>query len=248
MKNYYHIFKRKLADYCYKSPVVISNTSKIVSFSFDDVPQSAFENAGEILAKHTINGTFYICLGFLQDDNKEGLYTEKNIKDCVNAGNEIGCHTFSHFHFFNTTDRQFIINDLKKNRETFDKLNLGVTLKNFSFPFGEQTRLAKKCAATAYHSCRGIDHGINSVNTDLNNLKAVKLYEGKHSLIQIDDILADFNRKGGWLIFYTHDVQKDFTQYGCSPAYFESVVKKCIDFGFSIKTIEQALNTIKSGK
>lgn len=248
MKKYINIFKKKIADYSVISPLEIDKNPRIISFTFDDVPESAFDNAGKILDKYKVNGTFYICLSFLKGNNPNGFYSESNLSDCIKAGNELGCHTFSHFHFFNTTDKQFILNDLEKNRREFGKLNLGVTLKNFSYPFGEQTRLAKQCASSVYASCRGIDHGINSGKSDLNNLKAIKLYEGKHSLQQIDKILNDFSKNGGWLIFYTHDVQEDFSQYGCSPEYFEAVVKNCIEYGFSIRTVEQALTFLEKEK
>ncbi|HLU84342.1 MAG TPA: hypothetical protein VKZ45_02620, partial [Vicingaceae bacterium] len=79
---------------------------------------------------------------------------------------------------------------------------------------------------------------------DLHNLKAVKLYENLYSIDKLFSILEDLDKSGGWLIFYTHDVKPDFSQYGCSPEYFERVVQKCKDLNIDIKTIRDGVENL----
>lgn len=244
MKKYINKIRRKIADISYKCIGIISNDKKLVTFTFDDVPKSTFENGGRILKKHNLSGTFYVAFSLMENADSEGLFTSRNIEDCFKSGNEIACHTFSHFHFFKTKSGKFISNDLAKNSSEFKKLNLDTTLQNFSYPFGEQTRLAKKHVSKKYTTCRGVDSGVNVGKVDFHNLKAIQLYESKNSLLKIDDIISDFNIKGGWLIFYTHDIQDNYSTHGCSPAYFTAVVEKVIKSGFEIKNISQVTDIL----
>jgi peptidoglycan/xylan/chitin deacetylase (PgdA/CDA1 family) len=244
MKKYINKVRRKIADISYNFYNIIDSSKKLVTFTFDDVPKSTFKNAGEILKKYNVNGTFYVALSLMEKTDSEGLFTRKNIEDCFKSGNELGCHTFSHFHFFNTADNQFIASDLAKNSSEFKKLNLDTTLRNFSYPFGEQTRIAKKHVSKLYLTCRGVDSGVNVGKVDLNNLRAIKLFERKNSLEKIEKIISDFRNKGGWLIFYTHDIQDNYSKSGCSPAYFEAVVEKVIKSGFEIKNVSQVTDML----
>jgi peptidoglycan/xylan/chitin deacetylase (PgdA/CDA1 family) len=239
MKKYINKVRRKVADISYNFYGTINSCKKLVTFTFDDVPKSAFENAGKILSKYNLNGTFYVALAFMNKSDSDGLFTSKDIENCFKSGNELACHTYSHFSFFETNNNQFIANDLAKNHSEFKKLNLDTTLRNFSYPYGEQTRLAKKHVSKLYTTCRGIDLGMNVGKIDFNNLKAIQLYESRNSLPNIDKIIYNFKNKGGWLIFYTHDVQDDYSAFGCSPAYFEAVVEKVIMADFEIKNVSQ---------
>ena len=68
-----------------------------MSFTFDDVPDSAYATGATVLDEYGIRGTFYIASGtcgaidthwrVIDHDQVPALYT---------AGHEIGCHTFSH--------------------------------------------------------------------------------------------------------------------------------------------------------
>jgi len=241
MKKHINIFRKKLADVSFQFPFAIKSDVKIITFTFDDVPASAFENAVKILSKYNVNGTFYVALSLMKN---ERLFTKKDLENCLNSGNELACHTYSHFSFYEATSYQSVADDLAKNQSEFKKLNLNTSLCNFSYPYGEQTRMVKKQVSKLYTTCRGIDPGINSGKVDLNNLKAIQLYEDKNSLKKIEKMISDFKETGGWLIFYTHDVQDNFSKHGCSPAYFEAVVKKVIQLEIEIKSINQVINTL----
>jgi hypothetical protein len=49
---------------------------------------------------------------------------------------------------------------------------------------------------------------------------------------------------GGWLIFSTHDIDPNPTRYGCTPAFFEKVVKSSLRSGSRILTMSSALGAI----
>jgi hypothetical protein len=118
--------------------------------------------------------------------------------------------------------------------------------ENFSYPFGAQTRSIKQFASTRFRSARGIGEGVNRGVADLFNLRTVKLYEKKHPLGYLFNRIDELEKNGGWLVLYTHDVDDAFTDWGCSPAYFEAVVQECAKRGIRVATINDALDLIEN--
>jgi peptidoglycan/xylan/chitin deacetylase (PgdA/CDA1 family) len=245
MNKYINKVNNKLSNFLNKKSGVVSNEHKIISFTFDDAPSSAFQCGGDILTKKGVNGTYYVALSFMgdeQDDDK--LFTRDTLVRCIEQGNEVGCHTFGHTSAFNVTASEYL-SDIELNLKEVRRHNLNAPFKNFSYPFGEITPKVKKKILGLFRSYRGIRHGVNVGDIDLGNLKSVRLYEKTHSLEEIKGVLAEFNKSGGWLIFYTHDVEDNFSEYGCSPSYFENAVKMSLDSGAKIMTINEALDVMK---
>ena len=239
-----NIIRRGLAHRCHKKKIRVDN-QKIVSFTFDDAYHSAFENGGAILKKYNSNGTFYVSMSFMNRISEKSLFSKEELRRCVNDGHEIGGHTFTHFSAYDV-DRDKLVEDTERNRNEFSKLNLGVEMENFAYPCGHQVRMVKKYMGEIYKTNRGTSSGVNSGNVDLNNLKAVKLYEDRYSLSDIFSLLEKLKKTGGWLIFYTHDVKLGYSKMGCSPKYFEEVVKRTVDLKLPIKNIKDALLSCQS--
>jgi len=246
MKKYINTVKKLIADRYVTSSAMVSSKVKQVSFTFDDVPHSAFQNAQPILDKFQCKGTFYISLSFLDTDHEnENFYCKKDLVECHSNGHELGCHTYNHIHFYQNSNSSFIEKNINLNQVKLNALGINENFENFSYPYGEQTKKSKKIVSKFYKTCRGIDPGINQNKIDLHNLKAIKLYESLYSIEKIFSILDDFNKSGGWLIFYTHDVQSDFSYCGCSPEYFEKIVQKCKDQNIDVLSIKDGVKNLR---
>ncbi|MEL6633324.1 MAG: polysaccharide deacetylase family protein [Bacteroidota bacterium] len=244
MQKYIRTAQRKLTDLTHTNFHTVPADRKIVTFTFDDVPASAFEQAAPILDQHGIQGTFYIAMTFMEGHGPETMYNLDHLKAIDAKGHEIASHTYDHFHFYQAKDAAYIAQDLDKNTAEFARLGIDQQLLNFSYPFGEQTTLAKKNTHIRFQSSRGIDRGINQGKTDFNNLKAIQLYEGKYPISSMEALLDEFDKEGGWLIFYTHDVEENYSKYGCSPSYFEQAVKLCVDRSFEMKTVAEVVKEL----
>lgn len=247
----YRINKRA-TYYLLRNVQIISPRRKIVTFTFDDAPLSAFKNGGDILIKHEKKGTFYLSLSFLKGQTNSNWYFNiDDLRTCISQGHELGCHTYDHLYFKQVNDYNQILEDALKNQTVLEESGLGVKFENFAYPFGAQTYNAKKVVSGFYNTCRGIYYGknlskgVNVGKADLNNLLAINLYEEFNKLSNIYSLLEEFSNNGGWLIFYTHDVNEDYSQYGCSPDFFESVLIKCIDLGLEVKNTKEALIELK---
>ena len=244
MRRYLKFIRRKWATISFAKKTYVKLDRPVISFTFDDAPVSAFLNGGSILSKFGVGGTYYIALSLMNGPDPETRFTTEHLKKALAQHNELGCHTYSHMDLSKTLS-SIGIADIQKNQEVATALVPGLELKNFSYPFGAQTLPMKKFASTQFRSARGIEEGINVDTVDLCNLKTVKLYEGKHTLDYIFEKISEAERTNGWLIFYTHDVEDKFTDWGCSPRYFESVVHECLKRGIRVATVNDALNLIE---
>lgn len=94
-------------------------------------------------------------------------------------------------------------------------------------------------------SCRGIRGGINAPFADLNLLKANRIYSKSFNLAAMHSLIQENQRMRGWLIFYSHDVRENPSDYGCTPEQLESVVHAAFESGATILTVAQAIAAIQ---
>ncbi len=244
MKGIANKVRKRLGINFHRKPFEIPPSFKAITFTFDDAPISAFSTAGTILKNHNIQATYYIALSFLESPVVKEYFDIATLTDCLADGHELACHTYDHFHFFDepyTEARK----DIEKNLAHLKKYFPNQTFQNFSYPFGEQTKSARNITKNRFRSARSIEYGVNLGNCDLNGLKTIPLYEKRFHVSEQVALIKQHQASGGWLIFYTHDVQKNYSKYGCSPEYFDEIVEACMNSGTEIINIKSALNKLQ---
>lgn len=213
----------------------------IVSFTFDDFPQSALQLGGSILKSYGVRGTYYAAMGLMNQVNNLGRqFSAEDLAHCLQDGHELGSHTFDHLSCRSVPYRDFQTNILN-GVEAVNQLTGNGLSHQFSYPYGHVTFLAKRWISNNFSSCRGIYPGINDSPIDLNLLKANSLYSHSFDLDVIKHLFEVNERSKGWLIFYTHDVSENPSPFGCKPREFESVVKLAIKRHVPIVTVGQAI-------
>ena len=86
---------RRAARHHRSKPFAMRNTAPLVSFTFDDVPASAYTNGAAILEDHGLRGTFYIASGTLGETDTDWRVIDRDqVRALHDRGHEIGCHTF----------------------------------------------------------------------------------------------------------------------------------------------------------
>ena len=245
MTKYIKYIKRKWANVSFARHITVRLDRCVVTFTFDDVPVSAFENGRAILTRYGFMGTFYLALSFMDGREAENRFTLQDMKKALIEQHELACHTRGHIDLSQTRFEDSV-RDIEQNQEQLMDLLPGNRFKNFSYPFGAQTRAVKKYLSEHYRSARGIGHGLNVGETDLYNLKTVKLYENRMPLEEIFRLMDEAAEQRAWLVFYTHDVADEPSEYGCSPAYFEAVVAECARRQLDVLTVDKALDLIES--
>lgn len=216
---------RRAARYHRSKPFAMRNTAPLVSFTFDDVPASAYTNGAAILEDRGLRGTFYIASGILGETDADWRVINRDqVRALHERGHEIACHTFSHVNV-DALDAEALNEECRRNQAALRELCGGAETTNFCYPFGRVSLPRKLELETRYNSCRGIYEGINSGTVDLSLLRVIELYDRTLTREKLRRVLRETRERNGWLIFYTHDVADEPSWIGCSPRVMRATVE-----------------------
>ena len=260
---YFARARRRLAteatQFLFRRTLDVRTAFPIISFTFDDFPRSAFLEAGTILKRYGAAGTYYASLGLMGKKSDLGqMYEADDLKELVDLGHELGCHTFGHCHSWNTRsdlyDRAIV-----ENREALAQVLPGVSFQTFAYPHSAPRLAVKKVTAKYFRCCRGggLTPGryfhrhtaggqtFNWGTTDLNFLCAFFLEKSRDNPEAVKRLIDQNARSNGWLIFATHDVCPNPSPFGCTPEFFEQVVEWSSASGARILSVVEALDKIQ---
>jgi peptidoglycan/xylan/chitin deacetylase (PgdA/CDA1 family) len=215
----------------------------LVSFTFDDVPDTALTHGAGILEKYAARGTFYISGGLAGSvEPRRRLIDAEGCTELFRRGHEIGCHTFSHNRI-----RKFgrdLGADLDRSARFLREIGITRPATNFAFPYNAAWPLARNTLADRFETCRGAGEAINRGLVDPLMLKAVEIRQPEDHALDLTGWIDDVATDPGWLIFFTHDIAEEPTPYGCTPATFDHLVRHCIEKGCRIVTVEAAVREL----
>ncbi len=232
---------RRGARHLGSKPLVMRNTAPLVSFTFDDVPDSAYTNGAAILEQHGVRGTFYVASGICGSrDTHWRLIDPAQIRALHDAGHEIGCHTFSHVGV-EDLDARKMAEECTQNQRRLLELCPGIALTNFCYPFGRASLPRKLQLQKRFDSCRGIYEGINAGVADLGMLRMIALYDRTLTSEKLRRALRETRERNGWLIFATHDVADPPSWIGCAPRLLRETVAAVLAENMPCLPIRDAL-------
>lgn len=241
-------YKRNAARLLFRRPLAIRTEVPLISFTFDDFPRSAFLAGGVLLHRYGVAGTYYAALGLLGTEGPSGpLCTLDDLKALVAQGHELGCHTFSHCHSWDTEPASFE-KSIIQNRVTLTKLVPGAEFKSLSYPISEPRPLTKRTTARHFICCRGGGQTFNVGTADLNQLSGYFLEKSRDKIQDAKSIIDENRDARGWLIFATHDISQNPSPFGCTPEFFEDVLQYAANSGARILPVVRALEVIRSSK
>jgi peptidoglycan/xylan/chitin deacetylase (PgdA/CDA1 family) len=221
----------------------IAATKPIVSFTFDDVPDTALINGARILEAHNARGTFYAAGGLSGVKEAERtLLAAEGYGELAARGHEVACHTFSHMSLRTLSPRR-LAEDLDRNARFLAGVPGSVAARNFAFPYCVAAPQARRVLARRFRSCRGGDPGINRIAIDRGYLRAVEIRR-ETSIATLMAWIDDLAGEPGWLIFFSHDVSPDPTIFGCMPATMDRLLGHAGTLGCKVMTVDAALNEL----
>lgn len=219
----------------------------LVSFTFDDILESACTVGAPILEDADVRGTFYGAGNICKDWAGPPLASSEQYVALHRHGHEIACHTFSHQPVANF-GRSSLSEDLGRNRAHFTALDPGIALTNFAYPFNTTSLRAKWQLERHFETCRGGVPGINVGVIDLGFLRAVELAD---DFIDRDAIRAWITRgirECGWLIFFSHGIAERPEPWGCHPSLLQFAVEEARGQGARIVPVREALLCAAGGQ
>lgn len=217
-------------------PAVARFEKPVISVTFDDFPKSAVRQGAALLEGVGGRGTFYAAAAFCGQTTQYGaMFDGDDVRRLLDAGHEIGCHTFSHGDpSVDTTDA--VLADMVRNADALGAMGMEERLVSFAYPYGAATGALKKQLPSRFTSARGAEAGIAHGRIDLAQLPSNPLY-GDDALKRCLKLVELARRKHGWVIFYAHDVGARPTAWGASTATLERVLMSAFVAGFEIAPV-----------
>ena len=227
-----------------RRPFSIRTETPLISFTFDDFPRSALLTGGAILHSSGLAGTYYASLGLMGRQIATGpIFLAEDLRVLFEQGHELGCHTFSHCDSWTTKPSEFE-DAIVQNQKALHDIAPGASFKTFSYPISVPRAQTKRRASEHFAACRCGGQAFNTGVTDLNYLSAFFLEKSRNNPEAVKNLIDQNHRARGWLIFATHDVRDDPTPFGCTPAFFEEIVKYSVQSGTEILPVFKAFETL----
>jgi peptidoglycan/xylan/chitin deacetylase (PgdA/CDA1 family) len=239
--NFKARISNRLARHVHSAPLRLTGTGPMVSFTFDDVPESAASIGAPMLEEYGARATFYISGGLV--GRWSGYWNGIAPDDIValhRSGHEIACHTFSHRQAIEL-DASAMADELDQNRRYFAGLDPTIRLQNFAYPYGLASVSRKGQLRDVFRSARSILPGVNCNIIDLQLLRATPLIEMHIDGKGVDNAFDEAAKTNGWLIFYGHDVVAKPSPYGCTPQLLRRALKAAASRNIPVVTVAEAL-------
>ena len=245
MRNRYRMLT---VDLLARRSFPMPHAAPFISFTFDDFPRSAYTAGGKILKNYGLAGTYYVSLGMLNRKSDPGEIADiEMLGNVVSDGHELGCHTYSHPNPWEATPGLFE-SSILENRRAFSDLFPGSDFHTFAYPYGVATPRTKRIAGKYFACCRGGRQSFNSGRIDLNYLNACFIdARKKESRSSVKSLISGNREAKGWLIFVTHHVAEDPSPYGCTPDFFEEIVRCSVESGAVVLPVFRTFEALSGG-
>lgn len=231
----------------------VTGERPVISFTFDDVPDSTLHYGAAILEKYGLHGTFYIAGNLTgTSETSRQLINENGIRELADRGHEIGCHTYTHPNIAALSGTR-LQDDIDRNRSFLKRIlgarSAGRTEKfNFAYPYNAVSYFAYRRLAKNYRTCRAGENLINRGATCPQMLFGMEIGQPEQRSAELTREIDAVKQQPGWLIFFTHDISDTPTPYGCTPATFEQLVQYAVQSGCAILTVNEALDGYMSAQ
>ena len=232
--------RRRAGRYLDVRPATIAPARGVFSLSFDDIPRTAWTEAGPILAEHGIKATYYVCGGLSGGSNMDLPQFEiEHLQALHAAGHEVGCHTYEHVSTLTLSPAELDAS-LARNAQWVGERLDGHVMRTFAYPFGDCALSSKAVIDRRFLCGRGVRDGVNAAKADRNLLQAIGLESRRLPGYDLEAMMAETAASKGWLIAYGHDVMDRPTPYGCTPDDLDRVIRLARAAGLKILPVAQA--------
>ena len=238
--------RRRAARYLDVEAVEIAPAKGVFSLSFDDIPASAWTEAGPILAGHGVKATYYVCGGLAGGRNMDrDQFEVEHLQALYAAGHEVGCHTFGHTSALRM-DAEALRLSLDANAAWVAERLDGYRMTTFAWPFGDATVGAKGVVRERFALGRGVRDGINVGREDRALIKSIGLESRRLPVYDLEGLMAETAERRGWLTAYGHDVSDRPTDYGCTPDDLDRVLRAAKAAGLEVRPVAEVWGVVRA--
>lgn len=234
-------FNRLLARLTPAHSVRLAGGRPIASVTFDDFPKSAWVRGGPILAQYKVRGTYYASGSFCgRTLDGTVFYDTEDLRALTAAGHEIGCHSFGHQRTPDLSSKELAL-DAARNSEFLKPFLNGEAPESYAFPYGLASPRTKKFFAPRFTNLRGVHPGLNSGRADLALLNVISIETRCWDRDQIMRAINRARHDRAWIIFYTHDIGDEPSEFGSTPAMLSELLDRLTEARIEILPMREAV-------
>lgn len=220
----------------------------LISFTFDDFPKSAGDTGADIVERFGGHATYYACTGMVGSRTVCGdMYTERQVRQLLDAGHEIGAHTASHLDCAKEGVGR-ALNDIAHNLDQLAAMGAPRPVRQFAYPYGETSIELKRALKDRFTSARGVLSGLNGKGSDRMQLRAVEMTPDTASFDAVKQAIERAAREKLWLIVFTHDVSNRPSPFGAPAKHLALAARTARDAGLKSLTVGDALKRTESNR
>ncbi len=223
----------------------LRNDAPMVSFTFDDAPETAHTIGARLLQEAKARGTFYISTALLGRRTEHWpVIGPDGVRDLHRLGHEIGLHGHAHLPVGERGALQ-LADDIARNRASLNAIDPTITAENFAYPYGQVSFWRKMQLAGLVRSSRGIARGVNRQFIDAQFIRSVELADQRLGHEDLDRYLDRAVATRGWLVFSSHDVGDRPSPFGVTKGLLSRALEGSLRRGLKIVTVSEALTAAK---
>lgn len=229
--------RRRVVRLQHRRPAPKRLDRPLISFVFDDAPESAACKGRELIEARGLRATYYFAPALAGTATPTGRIMDGEMaRELTLAGHEIGCHTFSHLDC-GQADEADIERDLDRSAQAFADWGLP-SPTTFAYPFGDVSASAKRAVGRRFKLSRALHPGLVHAGTDLNQAPAVGI-EGEDGEMLAQWWLDRAAAKSAWVILFSHGVEAAPSRFGMSAAALERLADRALARGFRAVTVAE---------
>ena len=177
------------------------------------------------------------------ESSKEPSTTRwKTSSSCYKRGHELGSHSFDHLRVPSQAKADIESSIVDNARFIREAIGEQLPLHSFAYPQGAvkredpQDRLRGTIPAAV-----GPAPASTPGQIDLACLRALCIDDQYDPRRDLSPMIEEVKRRNGWLIFCMHDMARQPSRWGCTPAVFEEIVRQVRVAGLEVATIEEVV-------
>lgn len=246
MQGFIDKMRRRAGRYLDVRPMPVAPERGVLSLSFDDIPVSAWTEAGPVLAQHGVLATYYVCGGLAGGRNLDlPQFETEHLQALHAAGHEVGCHTYEHVSTLSLSPAELDASLERNARWVAERLD-GHVMTTFAYPFGDCALGSKAVIDRRFRCGRGVRDGVNAGSADRANLQAIGLESRRLPGYDLEALVRTAADERGWLIAYGHDVSDRPTPYGCRAEDIDRLIRLARAAGLDILPVGAAVERLRA--
>lgn len=246
MQGFIDKMRRRAGRYLDVRPMPVAPERGVLSLSFDDIPVSAWTEAGPVLAQHGVKATYYVCGGLAGGRNLDlPQFETEHLQALHAAGHEVGCHTYEHVSTLSLSPAELDASLERNARWVAERLD-GHVMTTFAYPFGDCALGSKAVIDRRFRCGRGVRDGVNAGSADRANLQAIGLESRRLPGYDLEALVRTAADERGWLIAYGHDVSDRPTPYGCRAEDIDRLIRLARAAGLDILPVGTAVERMRA--